>query len=150
MEPSLTEALQEMVHRSEKPPKVISDETGIPYNYLMRQVLEGESGCNFILKNLVPVMKASGNFDPLKVLNMRCGFLPPVKAPRGTKQGAKTDLNDYQISFNKMMQKIIRFIQDPTDDNFKAVDLLMRDHMSDTECIRRKCKKNLINQTELF
>lgn len=146
---SLKDALYETVHRGDKPPKQIADETGISYNYLMRSALDTDSGCDFNAKHLVPLMKAAGNYEALKVIAELCGFLL-VKSPRGTKKGAKHDLQDYQASFNSIVVKLIRFTQQPSEASYKEISNLLRQHMSDTESIRRRCKSNLLNQKELF
>lgn len=145
----LKDALYETVHRSKKPPKQLADETGISYNYMMRAAMDTESGCDFNLKYVVPLMLASDNYEILKSQAALCGFLL-VKNPTGTRKGAKRDLQDYQVSFNQMIVKLIRYMQDPSEDLCKEINDLLRQHMSDTENIRRRFKKNLMNQKELF
>lgn len=146
---SLNEAIYETVHRSEKPPKVIADEIGCSYNYLMRMGMQSESGCDFNLKYLVPLMKATGNYNVLKVLARLCSKLV-VAQPRGTRNGAKKDLITYHKYFSDMMSKLFEFAQDPGEKLYRELNEMMREHMADTESLRRKCKDNLINQKELF
>lgn len=146
----IEDAIYETVHRGAKPPKQVADETGISYNYLMRMSMPGDSGCNFNLKFLVPIMKAQDCYAVLSTLNQLCGFMPPVKAPRGTKQGSRKDLLQYQKDANHMITRVIAFLQEPSEARWKEIDALMRQHMSDTECMRRRCKKNLMDQMEMF
>lgn len=145
----LNEALYETVHRGGKSPKQIADETGISYNYLMRMTMQTDSGCDFNLKFLVPVMKSADNFEVLKSLALLSGFLI-IKTPKGTRKGSKFDLNEYQIRFSTMMSKLIQFAQEPSDQSYREVNRLLREHMADTENLRRRCKNNLLNQAEMF
>lgn len=146
---TIDEAIYETIHRDEKPPKVLADEIGCSYSYLMRMGMQTESGVDFNLKYLVPLMKATGNFLILKVICQRCAYLL-VKRPRGTKKGAKKDLTTYQKGFSEMMAKLFSFAEEPTENKYNELNDRMREHMSDTESIRRKAKQNLMNQVELF
>jgi hypothetical protein len=76
---TLKEALYQTIHRSNKPLKQIADELGISANYLARAALpdqeesETGTGCNFPLKKLIPLTKASGDFSVLDYLEWAVG-----------------------------------------------------------------------------
>lgn len=146
---TIDEAIYETIHRDEKPPKVLADEIGCSYSYLMRMGMQTESGVDFNLKYLIPLMKATNNYEILKVICQRCAYML-VRRPRGTKKGAKKDLNTYQKNFSDMMTDLFSFAEEPTESKYKELNEKMREHMSDTESLRRKCKSNLLNQVELF
>jgi len=147
---TIQEAVYETVHRSRKPPKQIADEMGISYSYLMRMGLDGESGCDINAKYLVPLMSTTSNYELLKVLNQLCGFLPPVKPPRGWKNGPKQEVHEYQTAFNQLIGQLLAFIQNPSEALLKDLNQSMMEHMSHTEAMRQRCVNKLINQGELF
>lgn len=147
---TLSEALYEAVHRSKKPAKQIADEAGISYNYLMRMTMDTSSGVDFNLKHLVPVMKSAGNYEALRVLNQLCGFLPPMRPPRGAKVSAKMEVHEYQKQFNDLVGLLIGYIQEPTAKSLESLEQALLQHMTTTEEMRRRCKNNLINQKEMF
>jgi len=146
----ISEALYETVHQSKKPAKQLADETGVSYNYLMRMSMDTSSGVDFNLKYLVPVMKAANNYDVLKALNQLCGFLPPVKPPKGWKTSPSQEVHEYQTTFNQLIGQLLAFVQNPSELLLKDLNQSMMEHMSHTEAMRQRCVNKLINQGELF
>lgn len=85
---TLRDSLYNTIHRNKKPLKHIAEEIGISENYLTRAALpdpeEGEagSGCRFPLKKLVPLIRATGDYSVLDVIEHSLGrfgvLLPPA------------------------------------------------------------------------
>jgi len=88
---TLRDSLYNTIHRNKKPLKLIAEEIGISENYLTRAALpepeenETGSGCRFPLKKLVPLIRATGDYSVLDVIEHSLGrfgvLLPP---PTGT------------------------------------------------------------------
>lgn len=146
----LSETLYNTVHRSKKPAKVLADETGISYNYLARMSMDTSSGVSFNLKFLVPLMKAAGNYEILKTLNQLCGYLPPVRPPRGWKKSPKQEVHQYQQAFNQLIGLLLAFVDAPSQELLSALNESMQSHMAATEAMRQRCLSQTINQGELF
>lgn len=140
----LKEALHEAVFNGGTPAKVVAAEAGIKYNYLARMVLPGQSGCNFPAHLLAPVMRAAGNYAPLRVLAKDCGFLvvepPPTLKPSSLKQA----LTPYLSSYSRSIEAILEALEAPGENAARVADALLRQHMEHTEKIRL-----LINEKEL-
>ncbi len=149
---TLTETLHETFHRNKKKPYEIAEEMGQSYNHMARMVLDTDSGCNFPERLLVPLMKTTKNYSYLVRLNEICGFLPPVKYPKGIKKFKDQDrqVNDYQKDFAETITTLLDFINNPTSEKYKSLNSKLLNHMSETEYWRKRCEKGLINQTELF
>lgn len=148
---SLNEVLHETFHRSKKKPQEIADELGVSYNYLARAVLEGPSGCNFPLRLLVPLMKATRNFGVLKKLAHLCGFMV-VPLPKGIRKlgDAHSDLRRYQKRFAGLLEELVDFVDCPSQAKYRHLNERLLEHMQETEWWRRRCQANAVNQLELF
>jgi len=146
---TLTEILYEVVQGNGKPPKAIAEELGISYNYLRRSVLDGPSGCNFPLRLLIPLMKATKNYKPLKHLANACGYLL-VKMPTGWKRRKDPYLTiqNYQKHFTEVVKALIDFFDKPSYHNGQRVIAVLLNHMEETAAWQWRCKKN-VNQMEL-
>jgi len=147
---ALEDLLYELVHQGEHHPKRVSAETGIPYSTLLRQASPTDEGAPYQLKNLVPVMNVQENYNVLDFLAKVTGHLL-IKMPRGIRKGADPNqsIQDYQVNFNQMVTKLIRFIQNPTDETFLEVEKAMRRHIGESVNWHKRIKNNLIHQNEL-
>jgi len=89
--------LYSTIHRNNKTIDQLADELGISSNTLYRNCLEGESGSEMPMSRLVPLMKATKNYDLLKHIAHLCGFVV-VKIPRVafTKEEEIDIINEYQ------------------------------------------------------
>jgi hypothetical protein len=87
---TLQEALYETIHKSKKPLKLIAEEIDMSQSYLTRSCLPTKddldtgTGCNFPLRKLIPLTKATNKYLILDVLEHgvgRCGIIltPPGK-----------------------------------------------------------------------
>jgi hypothetical protein len=142
---TLQEALYEMLHRSRINIDELADQMGVSKNYLYRSVIEGPSGCNFPIRLLVPAMKATKNYLPLKVINRDCGFLA-IRPPRGNADRA-VELSEYQLQFAKLLQVLISFFNDPSSVTLDHAVSALGEHMEQTACMEKKCMCN-VNQME--
>lgn len=151
MEFSLEELLNETVHRGKLPPKELADRLGKNYFTLMRQVNLTDDAASFPVKDLVGLMIAQNDFSILGHLNKACGFLPPVKPPRGFKspEDLRLYVNEYNRDFSTMQALFYEFMAEPYKSKFEAFEAAARNFMSKTETIRRSAKNNLLNQTEM-
>lgn len=76
---TLREHTYETVHRNRKPLKQIAEDVGMSVSYLTRCALpdteenENGSGCPFPLKKLVPVVRATGDFQMLDHIEHELG-----------------------------------------------------------------------------
>lgn len=85
---TLKEALYDTIHRGEKPLKVVAEEIGVSINYLTRAALpdleesETGTGCRIPLNKLIPLIRATNDFQVLDAIEHslgRCGvLLPPL------------------------------------------------------------------------
>lgn len=150
-EKTIIRNLYDTCHRSKKDLYQISEEMGIGYTYLSRAVLDSPSGVNFPLKWLIPLMKATKNYSVLHRIANLCGFLL-VRLPRGAAKFKKMDrqVNDYQKEFTTVISSLFEFINNPTEEKLKTVNENLLDHMRETEYWRKRCEKNLTNQSEMF
>jgi len=68
---TLKECLYKTLHRNAKPLKAIADELGVSESYLYRSALpdledsETGTGCRFPLKQLIPLIRATGDYSTL-------------------------------------------------------------------------------------
>ena len=148
---SLDQALHDTFHGSRKSPKAISEECGVKYNYMARMVLNGESGCNFPVHLLIPFMQSAKNYSVLKVLANSCGFLL-VKRPRcaSSRKSQERSLRGWQSGFARMMESVIRFIDEPSGKRqSEALDGITA-HLEESELWRRSIHSGDVKQLELF
>ena len=94
----------------------IADIAGSSTNYLYRMGIEGESGVNFPLSKLTPIMKATENYIILKTLNRLNGFIC-IKEPYGalSKKKRKDLIWDFQVSSSQIGKKLNDFLQEPSE-----------------------------------
>lgn len=135
---------------SGKDPQQVAAEMGIKYNTLMRKVSFTDDATALFVHELVPYMKATGDFQVLDKLNQLSGRLY-VPEPRGVRKGTnpKQDVNDYTQKFMKMITKLIRHIEAPSDDLYGEIEKMMKKHIGESVNMHRRAKKHLLHQTEL-
>lgn len=108
----LISVLYETVRSAEKTVEELADEIGISSNYLYRSTTPGDSGVNFPIKNLVPLMISTKNFSILFHLAHRCGFL--IIKPPDIKNSKPTKINSrFQKQYLTLIDKINDFIEKP-------------------------------------
>lgn len=148
---SLKSELYKTVHRNKKSIQQIADETGISANYLYRAGLPLEnSGVKFPIEYLIPLMKSTGDYSILNHLSKVCGFLL-VKMPRykNTKVDDIEIVDQYQNATVSALKKLKDFLNEPTAENYQAVDNALQDVMSKSVTAQKYCDKKLVGQIEL-
>ncbi|MBX2976445.1 MAG: hypothetical protein KF721_09940 [Ignavibacteriaceae bacterium] len=148
---SLKSELYKTVHRNKKSIQQIADETGISANYLYRSGLPLEnSGVKFPIEYLIPLMKSTSDYSILNHLSKVCGFLL-VKMPRykNTKVDDIEIVDQYQNATVSTLKKLKDFLNEPTAENYQAVDNALQDVMSKSVTAQKYCDKKLVGQIEL-
>lgn len=123
---------------------------GMKYNTLMRKVSMTDDATALYVHELIPFMKATGNFEALDKLNEMSGRLY-IPAPRGVRKDSnpKQDINEYTQKFMRMITKLLRHVDEPTDELYHEFEKLMKKHIGESVNMQRRAKKHLLNQTEL-
>jgi len=137
---TLDEALYRMGHESRVSIAEAADIMGVSHNYLYRMLCPTDSGANFPVRKLVPAMRAFRNYLPLKVIARDCGFMC-FRAPKGTARNA-LELSEYQIRFTKMIQLIIRYLDNPTYELGQEIIQRLWDHIEETASWKARCEKD--------
>jgi hypothetical protein len=101
--------LYETIHRNKKTVEQIADEMGISANLLYRYGYDGETGADFPLKRLIPLMKATNNYKLLKHIANLCGFVC-VKIPRA--KATKKDDFELREEYQEVTSKAQRALKD--------------------------------------
>lgn len=76
---TLKECLYDTIHRNRKPLKAIAEEIGMAESYLTRAALPDQdesdtgTGCRFPLKRLIPLIRATGDFQVLDFIERSLG-----------------------------------------------------------------------------
>lgn len=84
---TLKDCLYSTIHRNRKPLKLIAEEIGMSENYLTRSALpdpeesDTGSGCRFPLKKLIPLIRATGDFSVLDLIEDSLGRVA-IPVPR--------------------------------------------------------------------
>lgn len=151
MTETIEELIHEAVHAGPLPAKQLCDKMGVKYFTLMRQVNPTDDASSFPLKQLIGLMEAQKDFRILEKLNAACGFLPPVRPPRGFKSPGdqRIWLTQYQKDYSDMISLLYAFLAEPCREQFTRFEQAAKEHMAKTETLRRSAKKNLINQVEM-
>ena len=133
-----------------KSPQHVAGEMGVKYNTLMRKVSITDEGASLNVHELIPYMKATGNYEVLDKLNTMAGRLY-IPNPKGLRKGTdpKQDVHTYQMEFAAAMKLLHKFLADPTDEKYHELDDALRKHIGDTVNLKRRAKKHLLHQTEL-
>lgn len=130
----LLEAIRATIHTSDIPPKALADRVGWTYNLLMRSALETDSGVNFPLSKLIPLIEATRNtgvldylFQALIHVYLENGddrllrYLAPrfnfilVKTPSGTSRLQARNLGKFQKTVGAFILGLGKYDEDDTD-----------------------------------
>lgn len=133
-----------------KEPKQVAGESGLKYNTLMRKISITDDGTHLYVHELIPFMKATGDYSPLNKLNEMAGRLY-IPAPRGIRKDTnpKQDISDYTQKFMRIVQKLTKHVDNPTDELLNEIEELMDRHIGESVNMKRRAKKHLLTQTEL-
>lgn len=125
MQKTIKKELYQTIHRNNKSIDQIADEIGVSANSIYRYCLEGESGSEMPLSRLVPLMKATKNFELLTHIARICGFLV-VKIPKvSANKGTEIDLVDnYQDATTKACRSLKSFFKNQPQKNWKKLRMI--------------------------
>ena len=142
--------LYSTIHRYNKTIDQLADELGISSNTLYRNCLEGESGSEMPMSRLVPLMKATKNYDLLKHIAHLCGFIV-VKIPRVafTKKEEIDVVDEYQNATCNSVTLLKDFFNKPTQETFNKVHDSL--HLVMEKCVQNSkyAEKKLAGQLEM-
>lgn len=148
---TLEDAVYKTIHRNCKEVSIdeLATQTATGRNHLYRMA-NPEDACNMPAKKLVPIMNVTEDYRILDFIAKHTGHLA-IKMPRGIRKGTdpKMDISEYQKEFNELVNGLIDFINDPSDEKLAEVDERMRKHIGDSVNIKRRCKKHQMHQREL-
>ncbi len=149
MSQSIKTLLYKTIHRNSKSAAQLADEIGISYSYLCRAGLPNdESGVKFPLENLIPLMKAAGDYSVLHHLNTLCGFLT-VKSPRGFRD--KLDEAEAVTHYNTLCgtasRLLLAFFRQPSPAKMDEAVRALQVVMEYSATLQRRIKDH--NQTEM-
>lgn len=117
---TVTEALYDTIHRGEKPLKAIAEEIGVSENYLTRSALpdaedsDTGTGCRFPLKKLIPLIRATNDYQVLDAIEHslgRCGVLLPPQGRASTAYTAAASIKAIG-EFGELLKEIERSVKD--------------------------------------
>lgn len=120
MADSIKEALHNTIHRHPtKSVAAIAEEIGVSENYLYRAALpdqeEGgsDSGCRFPLKKLIPLIRATGDFQALDYIEQALGRVAvPVSLPDCAADSLPLVLAKSVEQFSKLLNEYADMIAD--------------------------------------
>lgn len=147
---TLIEAIRDTIHNSEPDIAEIADGSGVSTNYLYRMGIEGESGVNFPLAKLIPVMRSADNYAIIQTLCRLTGHLA-IKEPRGCMSKAQRAnlVADFQTDSAELVKMLLEFLEHPHEG--KKIKLIkgLTKHLENTAAIRRTVQKEN-GQHDLF
>lgn len=116
---SLKEALHATIHKNRKSVAAIAEEIGMSENYLYRaalpdQEMDGQgTGCRFPLKGLVPLVRATSDFQVLDYIERILGRVAIV-LPTGDGDFAEISRRSMRAigEFGELMQEIDKSLDD--------------------------------------
>jgi hypothetical protein len=146
---SLKTLLYKTIHRNAKSAEQLADEIGISYSYLCCAGLPlDESGVKFPLENIIPLMKAAGDYSVLKHINQLCGFLM-VRAPRGFR--SKIDevlaVNEYNALCSAASKLLMEFFHEPSPAKLEDTNAALQAVMECSASLQKRIKD--FNQMEM-
>ncbi len=111
---SLKDILYLALHSSKKSASEIADQLGVSENYLYRSVMPTESGVKFPVELLIPFMRATENFQPLRHIAHRSGFFL-FKPVSPSKVKPRDILTGYQQSYLELVKNLQDFFEKPSN-----------------------------------
>jgi len=106
---TIIKELYETVRRSDKSVADIADDIGMSEGYLYKTTTPGESGCNFPVQKLIPLMKETEDYRVLERIAGLCNFLL-VKIPQSKKFDFRK-IGDYQLLLTELIQYLYKLIE---------------------------------------
>lgn len=148
---SVKTILYNTIHRNKKTVEQLADEIGISASYLYRSGLPlDESGVKFPVDYLIPLMRATKNYELLEHLANLCGYLL-VREPRfrGGKRDEIDVVDEFQDATTKAVRSLKEFFNEPTTEHFELVTRMLYEVMQQSANAKRFCEKSFSNQLEL-
>ena len=145
----LKTAIKKTIMGSSKGVPAIADELGCSESLMYRYGLDGESGAEFPLKRLIPLMKCTEDFRLLHHVAARCGFVL-VKLRRSSALKGKDPevINEIQARFSRILSDFCRYTADVSaEETLELLDHIDQ-HLSDMASMRRAVRD--FKQGDLF
>jgi transposase-like protein len=126
------------IRGSKKSVEQIADEVGCSASLLYRYGLDGESGAEFPLKRLIPLMQATGDYRILRHLNARCGLMT-VSQPRARRLKLKDPriINEIQRNFSEVLARFCEFCESAPREQVQALLDAIHRHACDVAAMDR-------------
>lgn len=137
------------IRASKKSVEQIADEVGCSASLLYRYGLDGESGAEFPLKRLIPLMQATGDTRILRHLNARSG-LATVSQPRVRKLKLKDPqvINEIQQNFTHLFAEFCKFCETASKEQVAGLLDAIHKHACDVAAMDRAVRD--FQQGDLF
>jgi len=150
---TLSEAIYSTVHRSKIEINEIADRIEKSPNLLYKWSYPPESDAHspMQLKNLLPLIEATGNYSILDYLERMVGRIA-IKIPRAAiAKGEETEMvNEYQKKCTTAVGALITFLNSPTKENHNMVESALEGVQKTTVSLSKYCEKKNAGQEELF
>jgi hypothetical protein len=127
----------------------IADELGCCESLLYRYGLDGESGAEFPMARLIPLMRATEDYRLLNHVAARCGYvLVKLSRSAALKKKDPETINEIQARFSRLMSDFLSFTADASEvETLELLDQFNR-HMTDMASMRRAVRD--FKQGDLF
>ncbi len=140
---TIAEVIEDVVRRCKgKSREEVADEVGTTYSSFSRMLNPNDDGARFPAELLIPVMKATRNYEPLRHIAARTGHIVinvnKLKVPKGS--GADIP-NDLQLTFADLTKMLIEFFRKPDIEKKKETMAALDIHLGEAIAARKKVEK---------
>lgn len=148
---TLQEAIYGTIRENKRPIKELADDIGVSEELLYKYSGKpDESKFYQYIRRLLQIMTATGDNSILDYLEYKRGCIAiklPTIAINKMEEGQMLD--DYQTTTIQAHKALRDFINKPDAKNYKNIDNCLREVMSKSESIRRRCEKKATGQFEM-
>ena len=110
---TLRDALHDNIFNSGRPAKQIADDLGISYSYLASAGNPNLEEFHFQLKHLIPLTKATGNYDTLDYIERALGRVAfVVPTIRGNISEVAEEVSAVTLEFSHLMREMSESLRD--------------------------------------
>ncbi|MBN2200472.1 hypothetical protein JW777_00790 [bacterium] len=137
---TIEQAISDMRQKSKVPVETVINETGMPESTIYRKCSLTDPEVQFKITEIIPMMRAFRRYDPLEVIARACGFLI-IRPPAGK---AKLDAcaQDFHKEFSELFVLLLDFLNEPTREKIRALDVACKQHMQNTANIQAGARKS--------
>ena len=152
MDKTIKLLLHDTLLSSKKSVPLLADETGMSTSYLYRACNpEDESNARFPLDYLVPLMHATNNYSVVKHIANLCGFvLTVLPRPKSNRKEKNAFISEYQDITVTAAKHLIKFFDEPTEDNFKTVSVSLQKVLETSISAKLSVEKEYSGQFEMY